>query len=155
MSHIEKNSGIFAPRTISAIFADTGNFKKDIADCRDDVDRWLFLLKHSTRIREYSSSFQSEVFQRVLEVLEIGSFTQEEFNMYYTEEELKRIRQTQDDTIRRIGREEGFAEGRAEGRAEGETYANRQTAKNLLQLGVDIKVILQATGLTMEEIEAL
>ncbi len=76
---VGKISGMFAPRTISVIFANAGNFRKDIEDSVDDIDRWLFLLKHSTRMREYSDSFQSEVFRRFLEVLEIGSFTQEEF----------------------------------------------------------------------------
>ncbi len=112
-------------------------------ECVDDVDRWLFLLRHSERIREYSDTFQSEVFRRVLEVLEISSFTQEEFNMYYTEEEQKKIRQAQDDTIRRIGKEEGFAEGIAE------------TARNMLKMNLDISVISEATGLSAEEIQAL
>ncbi len=145
---IEKISGIFAPRTISVIFADTGKFRKDIADCVDDVDRWLFLLRHSTRIREYSHAFQSEVFRRVLEVLEISSFSQEEFNMYYTEEELKKIRQAQDDAIR----EDAFEEGIAKGRAEGEAMKALETAKNLLELKVDISIISKATGLSGKEI---
>ncbi len=160
---VEKISGIFAPRTISVIFADTGKFTKGIEECVDDVDRWLFLLKNSERLRDYSDSFQSEVFRRVLEVLEISSFTQEEFNMYYTEEELKKIRQAQDDTIRQIGKEEGLAEGiergreegRKEGRAEGEAKKARETARNLLDLGVDIQTAAKATGLSPEEIQAL
>ncbi len=164
---IEKISGIFAPRTISVIFADTGKFTKEIADCGNDVDRWLFLLKHSARIRDYSDAFQSEVFRRVLEVLEISSFTQEEFNMYYTEEEQKKIRQAQDDTIRRVGREEGLAEGRAEGRAEGKAEgkaeglaegraeANRETARKMLAENMDISKISEFTGLSVGEIQAL
>ncbi len=152
---VEKLSGIFAPRTISVIFADTGKFKKDITECVDDVDRWLFLLRHSTRIMEYSEEFQSEVFRRVLESLEISSFTQEEFNMYYTEEEQKKIRQAQDATQRRIGREEGLAEGRAEGRAEGETIKASQIAKNMLAENMPIAKIATFTGLSIEEIEAL
>ncbi len=168
---IEKISGIFAPRTISVIFADTGKFTKDIAECVDDADRWLFLLRHSTRIREYSEAFQSEVFRRVLEALEISSFTQEEYNMYYTAEEQKKIRQAQDDTIR----EESFAEGRAEGLAEGEakgreegdakgreegrydprTEANRETARKMLARGMGIEDIADMTGLTPDEIKEL
>ncbi len=136
---VEKISGMFAPRTISIIFANTGNFRKDITECVDDVDRWLFLLKHSTRMREYSDSFRSEVFRRVLEVLEIGSFTQEEFNMYYTEEEQKKIRQAQDETIRRIGREEGFAEGKAE------------TIAMLIASGLSTELISNALNLSVEE----
>ncbi len=156
---VEKFSGIFAPRTISVIFADTGKFKKDITECGDDVDRWLFLLRHSERIREYSDSFQSEVFKRVLEVLEISSFTQEEFNMYYTEEEQKKIRQAQDASQRRLGREEGLAEGRAEGReegrAEGEAGKAVQIAGKMLDKGMAIPDIAELTGLSVEEIEAL
>ncbi len=152
---IEKISGIFAPRTISIIFADTGKFRKDILDCADDIDRWLFLLKHSTRIRDYSHAFQSEVFRQVLEALEISSFTQEEFNMYYTEEEQKKIRQAQDDTIRRIGREEGYAEGKAEGKAEGEAIKARETAKKMLAKNKDLSEIVEFTGLTIEEIQML
>ncbi len=148
---IEKISGMFVPRTISIIFANTGNFRKDISECVDDADKWLFLLKHSTRMKEYSHAFQSEVFHRVLEVLEIGSFTQEEFNMYYTEEEQKKIRQAQDETVRRLGREEGIAEGRAEGMATAKT----ETAKKLIELGVDIKTVSLGTGLSIEEIQAL
>ncbi len=144
---VEKFSGIFAPRTISVIFADTGKFKKDITECGDDVDRWLFLLRHSERIREYSDSFQSEVFKRVLEVLEISSFTQEEFNMYYTEEEQKKIRQAQDASQRRLGREEG--------RAEGEAGKAVQIAGKMLDKGMAIPDIAELTGLSVEEIEAL
>ena len=47
------------------------------------------------------------------------------------------------------GREEGLAEGRAEGRAEGKI----EMAKNLKSLGVDVKTIMQASGLTEEQIE--
>ncbi len=149
---IEKNSGIFAPRMISIIFAKTGNFRKDIKGCRNDVDRWMFLLKHSTRMREYSDEFQSEVFRRILEVLEISSFTQEEFNMYYAEEEMKKIRQAQDDAVRNDGIKEGYEKGRTEGRAEGEAKKARETAKNLLKMGLDAKAISEATGLSVEEV---
>ncbi len=156
---VEKISGMFVPRTISIIFACTGNFRKDISDCFDDVDRWLFLLKHSTRMKDYSDSFQSEVFRRVLEVLEIGSFTQEEFNMYYSEEEQKKIRQAQDETVRRIGREEGFAEGReegfAEGQAKGREEANRANALRMLAKGMSVEDVSDITGLSAEEIATL
>ena len=56
-------------------------------------------------------------------------------------------------------REEGFLEGRAEGwtkgRAEGERQAKFDTARNLKQLGIDTPTIVQATGLTEEELAKL
>ena len=53
------------------------------------------------------------------------------------------------------GMTDGLAEGRAEGRAEGEHNAKLSTARNLKQLGVDILTIVQATGLTEEEVATL
>lgn len=50
------------------------------------------------------------------------------------------------------GREEGREEGRAEGRAEGEKETKERIAANLLSLGVPIETIVQASGLSEEEI---
>ena len=55
------------------------------------------------------------------------------------------------DTALRQGRAEGRAEGRVEGRSEG----MKEMAKNLKSLGVDVKTIMQASGLTEEQIERL
>jgi predicted transposase/invertase (TIGR01784 family) len=49
----------------------------------------------------------------------------------------------------------GIAEGRQEGRQEGESAGRKKTALNLLQLGIDIKIISQSTGLSEEEIKHL
>ena len=48
---------------------------------------------------------------------------------------------------------EGREEGRAEGRAEGEKKAKEEIASNLLALGVPIETIMQASGLSEEEIK--
>ena len=48
---------------------------------------------------------------------------------------------------------EGKIEGRAEGRAEGEKKAKERIASNLLALGVPIETIMQASGLSEEEIK--
>lgn len=53
------------------------------------------------------------------------------------------------------GREEGRAEGRAEGREEGRAEAYLTVARNMKQLETPIDIIVKATGLTPEEIDAL
>ena len=50
---------------------------------------------------------------------------------------------------------EGKEEGRAEGRAEGMSQRSLEIARNLLSLGLPVDQIIQATGLTEEEIELL
>lgn len=53
------------------------------------------------------------------------------------------------------GREEGREEGRAEGREEGRAEAYLTVARNMKQLETPIDIIVKATGLTPEEIDAL
>ena len=53
------------------------------------------------------------------------------------------------------GKTLGLAEGKSLGLAEGSRQAKLETAKNLLQLGLSIENIAQATGLTQAEVAAL
>jgi len=50
---------------------------------------------------------------------------------------------------------QGMIKGIAEGEAKGEAKGRKKTAVNLLQMGIDIKTISQATGLSEEEIKQL
>ena len=67
--------------------------------------------------------------------------------------------ETNDEAIRRAARAEGEARGRAEGeargRAEGEARGRADTARNLLRMGLAPSQIAEATGLSLDEIEAL
>ena len=53
------------------------------------------------------------------------------------------------------GMEEGMKKGMEKGREEGSRQRALETAGALLRLGVAMDIISQATGLTMEEIQAL
>lgn len=53
------------------------------------------------------------------------------------------------------GRMEGLAEGRMEGLAEGERKKQLEVAGNLKKMGLSSEMIMQATGISVEEIEKL
>ena len=53
------------------------------------------------------------------------------------------------------GKSLGLAEGKSLGLAEGSHKAKLETAKNLLQFGLSIENITQATGLSREEVAAI
>ena len=53
------------------------------------------------------------------------------------------------------GREEGKAEGKAEGISEGKNERNIEIAKSLVRNKVDMSIIVDSTGLTEDEINAL
>ncbi len=50
---------------------------------------------------------------------------------------------------------QGMLRGKAEGKTEGKTEGKKETAVNLLKLGIDIKIVSQATGLSEEEIKQM
>jgi len=52
-------------------------------------------------------------------------------------------------------KQEGRAEGLAKGKAEVTAEAKAEAARKLKTLGVAIDIIVQATGLSREEVEAL
>ena len=53
------------------------------------------------------------------------------------------------------GKAEGREEGKAEGISEGKNERNIEIAKNMLNEGIDINIIIKCTGLTNEDINAL
>lgn len=78
---------------------------------------------------------------------EIAKFNREELNLY--EDSIKAYRDIANAI--RTAEKEKFEEGKAEGIAE----EKRNTAKNLLSLQVPLETIIQATGLSAEELEKL
>lgn len=59
------------------------------------------------------------------------------------------------DTAKLEGRIEGKKEGREEGRAEGEKEKQQEIGRNLKKMGLSTETIVQATGLSAEEVENL
>ncbi len=53
------------------------------------------------------------------------------------------------------GEKKGMARGEKKGMARGEKTGKRKTAKALLEKGVDIDLLVEATGLTKKELEKL
>ena len=53
------------------------------------------------------------------------------------------------------GKVDGKVDGKIEGKIEGKVEGRKETAMNLLNMGVDVKVISQATGFDEKEIKQL
>ena len=58
------------------------------------------------------------------------------------------------DKEREIAKQEGKIEGKREGKIEGKMEEKKEIALKLLSMKVDMNVIIEATGLTQEEIKA-
>ena len=99
------------------------------------------------------------MFDRLFEEAEIARLTPRELREYEDSRKAYRDLKNSLDTALRQGHakglEEGHAKGLEEGRAEGRAEGMIEMAKNLKSLGVDVKTIMQASGLAEDQIEQL
>ena len=92
-------------------------------------------------------------------VMDISYMDEQERKRYeaaweYESDRLSMISESERKGLER-GRAEGKSLGLAEGKAEGSRQAKLETARILKQFGDSIQKIVQATGLTVQEVEAL
>ena len=118
---------------------------------RTPIEEWLDYLKNNRIKEDTSTPGLKEARQRLLYM----TMTDAERKAYDAHMDDIMVQNDVLDTAKMEGRAEGRIEGRAEGRAEGRVEGKMEIAKNLKALGVDVKTIMQASGLTEDQIEQL
>lgn len=115
--------------------------------CKTTLEQLAYSLKYMHKLTVCPEEFKDPVFPLLYGASEYAQMSVEK------QMQVTRIMRTEIDIIaqKEYAREEGFRQGKAEGKAE----RARTIARNLRELGVDLSVIGQATGLGTEEILAL
>ena len=164
---------------LTYIYVEIPKFDKKEAELVTMYDKWMYVLKNLSNLMQRPTALQERVFTRLFEQAEISKFNKQELKLY--EDSVNAYR----DIVNAIrtaekkkfaeGRAEGMAEGmekgmaegmekgmaeglekgKLQGKAEGEKEAKEKIAANLLSLGVSLETIVQASGLSEEEIENL
>ena len=119
---------------------------------KDDISeaaQWLRAIKVIIKEEPVPEKMmQNETFRRLLDSVKLINFVEELFNA-----EVKNM--TDLKAEHEIGFSEGRAEGRAAGLAEGERKKARETALKMLAKNKPLEEIIEFTGLTESEIQAL
>ena len=138
-----------------------------MAECENDFDRWIYVLKNMETIKRLPWAAQNSVFQKLAEIADVSSLTKEE-RLHY-DEALRKYRDTlcvlesaEQRGVKRglakgreEGRAEGLAKGLAEGLAKGRAEGRIEAARNMKAKGLAIDLIAACSGLSPEEIERL
>ena len=113
------------------------------------------ILKNMGNLHNQPQELQTEVYRRIFEACEIAAFTEDKRIQYerdmYDEKRLRGI----ESAYRRIGWEEGRAEGMEQGLAAGELAGRKATARKLLEMGMPLEQVVEATGLDRSVVESL
>ena len=159
----EKECHDLLDETIVIIFAELTRFHKAEDECVTQQDRLLYLLKNSGRMKTPPKWGGEKPCKNLLDAFEIGDFSkmkreQYDKDMYDEKRRNGELAAARDDGRAEglaEGLEQGLAQGHAEGRSEGREEARIEMARKFKALGVDIDTIVQATGLTPNEVAAL
>jgi predicted transposase/invertase (TIGR01784 family) len=109
-----------------------------------EIDEWLYMLKHSEVKPEFQSSYMSKVVER----LSMLQMTDQERNEY-----MQYVQEKVEEHARFLGAaEQRYTQGRSEGFLEGVAQEKKETAKKLLKAGISEAIIIESTGLSLEEL---
>lgn len=119
---------------------------------------WIFIIKNMEKLKEMPFVDKNPVFRMLAEKGDLRKLTPEERELY--DEDIKVMRdlyatQKWEEEQKRMEIEKGRAEGREQGRAEGRAEGKLEIAKNLLAMGIPMDKVVQASGLTEEQISDL
>ena len=119
---------------------------------------WIYIIKNMEKLKEMPFVDKNPVFRMLAEIGDLRKLTPEERELY--DEDIKVMRdlyatQKWEEEQKRMEIEKGRAEGREQRRAEGRAEGKLEIAKNLLAMGIPMDKVVQASGLTEEQISAL
>ena len=116
-------------------------------------------MKNMNMFEQMPFSEKYPVFRKLAEIGDLRKLSREELELY--DEDIKNMRDIyatrKFDEKRGMekGRAEGMAEGMVKGIAKGELSKGLEVARNLLAMGMSWTQIIQATGLTEDQLKQL
>lgn len=125
------------------IYIELPKFNKQENELDNQFEKWLYVLKHLSELRERPKKLQERIFKKLFEAAEIAKFSPVERGAY--EESLKRYRDIKNivDTSKEEGREEGREEG---------IY---KTIQNGILRGYSNEVLSDITGKSLAQIQQI
>lgn len=147
----EVESGEQMTDRIEYIFLEVPNCSKAFTPMASLLDNLCYVLGHMSTLESRPEGTDGEIFDLLFNSAELSKFAPKERKEYIKDMTTERDIQNQLAFATNKGRQEGRQEGEAIGRAKGK----EETARKLLEMGIEPEMISEATGLTKEDILAL
>ncbi len=134
-------------KDLSFVFVELQKFNKKETELETLEEKWLFFLKEAHDRQSVPTSLQATPVATAFDVLEQFNWSKEEYDLYIQN---KLAVDTELGAL-----QEAKAEGLKEGEEKGKLEEKRAIAKNLIDQGLEIKIVSKATGLSEEQIQAI
>ena len=156
---------------LTYIYLEMPHFTKTENELVTQYDKWLYVLKQLPDLQDRLIQLQERIFQRLFDAAEIAKFNQADYDSYLDSlkvyRDWKAVFETAQEEAEQKGMEKGMVKGMAEGWAigvaegteqgieRGSLEKARQVARAGLAKGLDLDLIAELSGLTINEITAL
>lgn len=153
---LEENTHRLLTDRVTFIFLELPKFQKRLEDLDGNIlEGMYFCFKNMAILGERPEVLTHKIFSKIFEVSELYNMDKVTRDKILHKMTTERDLRNQMAWARKEAIEEGLAEGRAEGRAEGSMDKALEIAGKMKALGVDLSIILQASGLTEDQVAAL
>jgi len=136
---------------LTYIYLEMPNFNLKEDNLVTRLDQWLYFIKHLEDFQSIPTIFKDEVFTQAFEKAEIARFGQVDIESYEMNLKIYRDYKNTVDTAF----DEGKMEGKLEGKLEGKMEEKHDVARKMKAKGLSINDIVELTGLSINEINAL
>lgn len=152
---------------LTYIYVEIHKFDKMESELVTMYDKWMYVLKNISRLKQRPAALQERVFTRLFEQAEIAKFNNEELKLYEdsmnayrdivnairTAEKTKYAEGEADSMAK--GLAEGLEKGRVEGLEKGRTEGITKVAINMLGKGMPAELVAEMTGLPIDEVQRI
>jgi predicted transposase/invertase (TIGR01784 family) len=145
-------------KAFSFTFIELPKFKRTIDELTTIEEKWAYFFKHANETTEEELTAllgDDVVLKKAFDESTKYSMNEEEWNSYESALKHERDARAIEEQKLMDAEAKGLAEGKAEGLAEGEKAAKIEIARGMLAKKMDIKLIIELTGLTEDEINEL
>ena len=140
---------------LTFVFLEMDKVKKEPGRNADILTKLSWALMNIGVLRERPAALVERIFKLLFEACELDSYEPEKRTSFIEAMTTERDKANIAYTYWRKGKAEGHDEGVAEGIEQGIEQEKRRTANRLLEMGLPVKEVAKATGLSEKEIARL
>jgi predicted transposase/invertase (TIGR01784 family) len=137
-------------------FIECAKFDKTLNKDSSKQDKWLYVLSHLADLQDMPSNLSEPLFEEFFQKANVLKLSMKEQSLYNASLSYARDLHNIEAQNYAKGKEEGIAEGEKKGKAEGIAEGKKETLIQMVRAfkaqGVEIRIIMAATGLTADEI---
>ena len=138
-----KREDEIASKDLEMHFLEIPKFVKKNPEAKTKLEQWLWLIAGREDKLEMAKKENKKI-EKAIEIIKQMSMDEKEWELYNS----RQMAILDYNTGMKNARDEGRNEGERIGLSKGENKAKLEIAQNLLKLGIDVKDIQKATGLT-------